>query len=181
MATKEINDNFSKAWTDGTGFAVILSGSDSDAPHVAKIAKALGDYGIPYDARVCSAHKQAEELHHVLRSYENGAKGPKVYISTSSLTGALSGVASWQVIRGPVLSCPSDIPNSSCTGNPSGSSNAYIEKPANVARCAAQILAWNNPKILQRLADSKQEKIQSLERADSEFNKRIDCLVQTLS
>lgn len=80
----------------GLGAVVILAGSGSDAEHVKKITSALVTYGIPFDVRVASAHKQTEKLAALVREYDS-MKGPLVYIAVAGGTDALSGTISWAV------------------------------------------------------------------------------------
>merc|ERR1719247_2263400 len=55
-------------------------------------------------------------------------------------TDALSGTASY-LSKFPVVSCPPDGMNNTCLTNPPGSSNAFIVKPSNIAKFAAQMFA----------------------------------------
>merc|ERR1719163_2400347 len=82
-------------------------------------------------------------------------------------TDALSGTASY-LSRHPVVSCPPDGMNNTCLTNPPGSSNAFIMKPANIAKFAAQLFAHASKDIAAALEASIAEKIQKLEKADAE-------------
>ena len=112
------------------GCAVIVAGSDSDKSHIEKLAAALKTYEIPYDVRICSAHKSPGRLLEILAEYRGL---PLVWVAVAGGTDALSGTLAFHADQ-PVVSCPPDGPNTSCLTNPPGSSNATILKPQNVAR-----------------------------------------------
>lgn len=86
-------------------------------------------------------------------------------------TDALSGTASY-LSRHPVVSCPPDGMNNTCLTNPPGSSNAFIVKPANVAKFAAQLFSSSCPEVRAVLEASIKEKIVKLEQADTQVQKK---------
>lgn len=155
----------------GLGAVVILAGSGSDAEHVKKITSALVTYGIPFDVRVASAHKQTEKLAALVREYDS-MKGPLVYIAVAGGTDALSGTISWASIR-PVISCPPDAPNQSCLTNPPGSSNVYVARPDNAARFVAQMFSSCNPDYATAIINANAKKISDLENDDKRLRKEI--------
>ena len=167
-----IGEKFKKLMQSNIGVAVILMGSDSDdkpiegrSSHIEKIAASLESYQIPYEARVCSAHKQPDTLKTILDEY-NEVGGSVVYVAVAGGTDALSGTASFHAY-GLVLSCPPDAPNPSCTTNPPGSPNAYIPNPSNVGKAVAQAFAGLNPKYKELLQQKNEAKIGKLETADN--------------
>merc|ERR1712224_674431 len=83
---------------------------------------------------------------------------PVMIIGCAGGTDALSGTASY-LSRHPVVSCPPDGMNQSCLTNPPGSSNAFIVKPSNVARFAAQMFAHACPEVRAALEAGTQDKI----------------------
>lgn len=115
---------FVHAIRDNTGAAVIMAGSDSDISHIDRIVGSLTPLGIPYDVRICSAHKEPERLMQMINEY-NAIGGTAAYIAVAGGTDALSGTLSFHAF-GPVISCPPDAPNESCLKNPPGSSNVYL-------------------------------------------------------
>merc|ERR1712149_55147 len=72
----------------------------------------------------------------------------------------------------PVVSCPPDGMNQTCLTNPPGSSNAFIVKPANIGKFAAQAFAQHSPEIDAALQAAIAEKIVKLEKADEQLAKR---------
>lgn len=160
-----------------TGAVVIMAGSDSDQPHIDKLVGELDKWGLPYDVRIASAHKQPEELMAAIDEY-NDLDGTIAYIAVAGGTDALSGTLSFHA-EGPVITCPPDTRysnpertnelNMSCLTNPPGSSNAYVGRPGNAVRFVAQIFAGNNPAIRTRLQETTKEKIGKLDRKGDEL------------
>merc|ERR1712232_24352 len=151
-------------------FVAIFAGSDSDMPHLENIAKELSKFKIPSQIRICSAHKQPGRLEATLKEY-NERKEPMLIVGCAGGTDALSGTASY-LSRHPVVSCPPDGMNNTCLTNPPGSSNAFIVKPSNVAKFAAQLFASSCPEVRATLEASIQEKIVKLEQADAQVQKK---------
>ena len=161
-----MDSSFAQAASGRRGCAVVFAGSDSDRPHVRKITESLEAYGIPFEVRVCSAHKEPERLMRLLKEYE-ALGAPLAYIAVAGGTDALSGTLSFHALA-PVISCPPDAPNSSCLANPPGSSNAVIYDPRNAGRFVAQLFAPYNPEIAERLKVSRDRKVRALEESDRE-------------
>lgn len=161
--------DFLKRLEGNSGGAVIVAGSDSDRSHVEKIISALKMYEIPYEARICSAHKSPQQLLELIGEYEGRAL---VWVAVAGGTDALSGTLAFHADQ-PVISCPPDGLNSSCLTNPPGSSNATILSPNNAARFIAQVFAPFNPRMKKLLQNSRTEKIRQLERRDGEFRNSL--------
>jgi len=145
--------------------AVIFAGSDSDMPHLEKLQSELSKLMVPSHIRICSAHKQPTKLEATVKRYNKSIE-PLVIVGCAGGTDALSGTASY-LSNFPVVSCPPDGKNESCLNNPPGSSNAYIHKPANVARFVAQVFSHSCPDIRAALEAGTLEKIVKLEKADA--------------
>jgi 5-(carboxyamino)imidazole ribonucleotide mutase len=158
---------FGKVLKLNKGCAVVMAGSGSDKPHIDKIAESLRKYNVPFEVRICSAHKQLTDLVEMILDYNN-AGCSVAYVAVAGGTDALSGVLSFNAF-GPVISCPPDAPNQSCLTNPPGSSNAYIVRPENVGRFIAQIYAGVNPAFREILEKERQDKIQLLREADKKL------------
>merc|ERR1712225_49452 len=101
--------------------------------------KEIGKFKIEAEIRICSAHKQPARLQSVIDEYNKSTR-PVMMVGCAGGTDALSGTASY-LAKFPVVSCPPDGMNDTCLTNPPGSSNAFIVKPANVAKFAAQVFA----------------------------------------
>lgn len=154
-----------------TGCALIIAGSDSDRSHIEKIISALKMYEIPYEVRICSAHKSPGRLMELINEYEEQG-GALVYVAVAGGTDALSGTLAFHSNH-PVISCPPDGLNHSCLTNPPGSSNATILNPENVGRFIAQVFSGTNPNLREILARSRVEKVQQLEEKDAEFKSSL--------
>merc|ERR1712183_495879 len=152
------------------GFAVIAAGSDSDMPHLENIQKELSKFKIPSQIRICSAHKQPGRLEQLIAHY-NKSEEPMMIVGCAGGTDALSGTASY-LSRHPVVSCPPDGMNNTCLTNPPGSSNAFIVKPNNIAKFAAQMFSTRCPEVKKALEASIKEKITKLETADENCLKK---------
>jgi phosphoribosylaminoimidazole carboxylase PurE protein len=146
-------------------FVVIAAGSDSDLKHLESLQSELAKFSIKSEIRICSAHKQPARLEALINQY-NKASGPVMMVGCAGGTDALSGTASYSA-KFPVVSCPPDGMNETCLTNPPGSSNAFILKPANVGKFAAQMLAHADKDIAAALDASIAEKIEKLEKADA--------------
>ena len=144
---------------------VIISGSDSDLPHIKKIQGELAKFKIESNIRICSAHKQPVVCENILKEL-NESDVPSVIVSIAGATDALSGVLSFHSVH-PVISCPPDKNNHfSCVDNPPGSSNSLVLRPANVAKHIAQILTLVDPGLKAVIQEKNAEKITTLLEAD---------------
>merc|ERR1719327_673723 len=150
-----------------TPLAVIAAGSDSDMPHLETLKKELGKFKVDAEIRICSAHKQPGRLQSVIEEYNKSGR-PVMLVGCAGGTDALSGTASY-LSHFPVVSCPPDGMNNTCLTNPPGSSNAFIVKPANIAKFAAQLFAHRNKDISAALDANIFEKIVKLEQADAKL------------
>merc|ERR1712048_453049 len=146
---------------------LIAAGSDSDMPHLETLKKELSKFKIDAEIRICSAHKQPGRLEALIRKY-NSSKRPIMMVGCAGGTDALSGTASY-LAKFPVVSCPPDGMNQTCLTNPPGSSNAFIVKPANIAKFAAQMFARHSKEIAEALDSNITEKITKLEKADAQL------------
>merc|ERR1719450_714472 len=151
----------------GKPLVVIAAGSDSDMPHLESLKKEVAKFKIDAEIRICSAHKQPSRLQSVIGEY-NKSERPVMMVGCAGGTDALSGTASY-LAKFPVVSCPPDGMNNTCLTNPPGSSNAFIVKPANVAKFAAQAFARKRKDINDSLEASIAEKITKLEKADAQL------------
>lgn len=159
------DDEFKAIMQSNTGCAIVMAGSDSDKPHIEKIAKSLEAWEVPYRVVIKSAHKQDVEE---TISGLNKIGGLYAIIAVAGGVDALSGQASFHALA-PVISCPPDQDkyynniNESCLRNPPGSSNSYIARPDNVGKHVAQMYAGVNPRFRELIESSKIIKITILE------------------
>jgi 5-(carboxyamino)imidazole ribonucleotide mutase len=152
---------------------VILMGSKSDLPFVARITDALDALGIRYARRVASAHKSARYLLDLLAQYEAGGE-VGVYITVAGRSNALSGMVDANVAA-PVIACP---PYSEKYGGadlysslrmPSGVAPAVVIEPAGAALLAAKILALGDPELRARVGKAQSAQTDVIVSADREM------------
>lgn len=169
-----INANFREQVEKGLGCAVIMMGSGSDdkpkikdtPSHIETIAVSLEKFGIPYEVRVCSAHKQPGDLESHIKEYSE-LNGPLAIVAVAGGRNALSGTASFLGAH-PVFSCPPPGPNDASISNPPGSCDAYVPNPSNVGKIIAQMYSSINPKYKSKIMELNATKIESLKAQDVE-------------
>ncbi len=152
---------------------VVIMGSPSDAEFSAKITQALDGFGIPWEARVASAHKVPRYVLEMLEAYEADPQ-PKVYITVAGRSNALSGLVDAQVST-PVIACPphsekfagSDVYSSLRT--PSGVAPAVVLEPENAALLAAKVLSLAEPGLRAKVEATQHGQRQRLLDADAEL------------
>ncbi len=81
----------------------ILMGSDSDFPTMQEAAKILDEFGVPFELRICSAHRTPEKLVRYAREAEG--RGLRVLIAGAGGAAHLAGVLAAHVIL-PVIGVP---------------------------------------------------------------------------
>lgn len=132
----------------------IIMGSKADLPFARRIAAALGEFGVPCELRVASAHKSVAHLLELLAAYE--ARGVTAYITVAGRSNALSGLVDAQVAA-PVIACP---PYAEAFGGadifsslrlPRGVAPLVILAPEGAALAAAKIAAGQEPAVRERL------------------------------
>jgi len=135
-------------------------------PQVEAGLKLLGDFGIDYDLKVLSAHRNPGELKRYVSSLQK--RGVKLVIACAGLSAALPGVVTSYVdipvigvplysraFKGidsllSILQMPKGIPVAAVTVGSSGMINAVI--------LAARILALNNRKLKSKIAKYKRSR-----------------------
>ncbi len=156
----------------------ILMGSDSDLPVMAKAAKMLEDFGIPYEMRVISAHREPD----LFVDYAKTAQGRGIEVIIAGAGGAahLPGMCA-AIFPFPVIGVPIHTKTLggvdslySIVQMPSGIpvATVAIDGAANAAILAAKILSIGDPALRSKLADykkslkgqvmAKDEKLQSI-------------------
>jgi len=92
----------------GPARVAILMGSDSDLAAMSECARVLQDYGVPYDARVLSAHRTPDAAARFARTAE--ARGIEVLVAgaggAAHLAGALAAHSTLPVIGVPLAASP---------------------------------------------------------------------------
>ncbi len=143
-------------------FVAVLMGSDSDLPVMEKTFAVLRQFGIPFEARVSSAHRTPQATHDYVKDAET--RGCRVFICAAGLAAHLAGAVSALTLR-PVIGVPLNgaldgldsllstvqmpggIPVASVAIGSAGAKNAgYL---------AAQICAQADDALYQKLIDDR--------------------------
>lgn len=152
---------------------VVLMGSTSDLGHCEKIKKACGNFGIPCELRVTSAHKGTDETLKIKAEYE-GDGIPTVFVAVAGRSNGLGPVMSGNTAY-PVISCP---PITSDWGAqdvwsslrlPSGLGCSTVLSPEGSAQFAAQIFGLNNHLVWTKLRASILNTWIALKQADKKI------------
>ncbi|XP_057585825.1 bifunctional phosphoribosylaminoimidazole carboxylase/phosphoribosylaminoimidazole succinocarboxamide synthetase isoform X4 [Hippopotamus amphibius kiboko] len=158
---------------ESQGRVVVLMGSTSDLSHCEKIKKACGNFGIPCELRVTSAHKGPDETLRIKAEYE-GDGIPTVFVAVAGRSNGLGPVMSGNTTY-PVISCPPLTPDWgaqdvwSSLRLPSGLGCSTILSPQGSAQFAAQIFGLNNHLIWAKLRASILNTWISLKQADKKI------------
>ena len=135
----------------------IVMGSDSDMPIMAKAAEILDKFGIDYEMRIISAHREPDVFFDYAKSAEE--KGFKVIIAGAGKAAHLPGMCA-AIFPMPVIGIPmktSDLGGVdslySIVQMPSGIpvATVAINGGANAGLLAAKILATSDEALLERL------------------------------
>ena len=135
----------------------IVMGSDSDMPIMAKAAEILDKFGIDYEMRIISAHREPDVFFDYAKSAEE--KGFKVIIAGAGKAAHLPGMCA-AIFPMPVIGIPmktSDLGGVdslySIVQMPSGIpvATVAINGGENAGILAAKILATSDPELLEKL------------------------------
>jgi 5-(carboxyamino)imidazole ribonucleotide mutase len=156
---------------------IIILGSPADAAWGQRIGDALDRLGVPWETRVCSAHKTPARALAMLADYEEQSR-PRVYITVAGRSNALSGFVD-AAIGAPVIACP---PASDAFGGmdllsslrmPRGVAPLVALEPENAALAAAKILSLASPDIRTRVLEAQEAERRRVEDADAEMRSRL--------
>ena len=137
----------------------IVMGSDSDMPIMAKAAEVLDTFGISYEMRIISAHREPEEFFEYAKTAEE--RGIKVIIAGAGKAAHLPGMCA-ALFPMPVIGIPmktSDLGGVdslySIVQMPGGVpvATVAINGGLNAGILAAKILATADPELLAKVKD----------------------------
>jgi phosphoribosylaminoimidazole carboxylase PurE protein len=157
----------------------IVLGSDSDYPVIQDMIRILGDFQIPYEITVSSAHRSPDRTHRYAVTLED--RGVQVVIACAGAAAHLAGVLASHTIL-PVIGVPIDssplkgmdallstsmmpagVPVATMGIGKAGASNAAV--------LAAQILARSDAEMANRLKEYKKQLADRVEERDRELKK----------
>jgi len=158
----------------------IVMGSDSDLPVMQATANALQQFGVPFELRICSAHRSLRATLDYVRKAE--ARGIKVIVAGAGAAAHLAGVIAGQTTL-PVIGVP--LASSALKGFDSLLSVAQmpggipvatmaIGEPGarNAGLMAAQILALSDEAIRRKLTSYREALASEVEEKDRTLQKR---------
>ncbi|MCI6638734.1 MAG: 5-(carboxyamino)imidazole ribonucleotide mutase [Bilifractor sp.] len=155
----------------------IVMGSDSDMAVMSKAAEVLEEFGIDYEMRIISAHREPEELVAWAKGAEE--RGIRVIIAGAGMAAALPGMVA-ALFPLPVIGVPM---SSKALGGtdalysivqmPSGIpvATVAIDGSKNAAILAARILAVSDPELLQKIRDYGEEGRKTVVAKDEKLQK----------
>lgn len=135
----------------------IVMGSDSDLPVMSKAADVLEKFGIGYDMRIISAHREPDVFYEYAKSAK--AKGVKIIIAGAGMAAHLPGMCA-AIFPLPVIGIPMHTTSLggrdslySIVQMPSGIpvATVAIGGGANAGLLAARMLAISDPELLEKL------------------------------
>ena len=141
----------------------IVMGSDSDMPVMKKAAYMLEKFGIEYEMKIISAHREPDVFFEYAKTAEE--KDFKVIIAGAGMAAHLPGMCA-AIFPMPVIGIPMHTTSLggrdslySIVQMPSGIpvATVAINGGANAGILAAKILATSDPELLQKLKDYKEE------------------------
>jgi 5-(carboxyamino)imidazole ribonucleotide mutase len=154
-------------------FVAIVMGSDSDLPVMEASFAVLRDFGIPFEARITSAHRTPEVTKDYVKSAEE--RGCAVFIAAAGMAAHLAGAVSAATVK-PVIGVPM---NASLDGldallstvqMPAGIPVATVAigkaGAKNAAYLAAQILSVADASLADRLRDERKANAEAIREKD---------------
>ncbi len=160
----------------------IIMGSDSDWPKINKAAKALEEFGVPYEVRVMSAHRTP----HVVAEYASTAidRGLEVVIAAAGGAAHLAGVVAAHTTL-PVVGLPVPTPDLGGLDSlrstvqmpgdvPVASMAVGMGGPRNAGLFAVQILATADPELRTKLAEFKTKLAEKIAGKDAKLQEQLD-------
>jgi 5-(carboxyamino)imidazole ribonucleotide mutase len=155
----------------------IVMGSDSDMSVMSRAAAMLEEFGITYEMRIISAHREPDALFEWAGNAEKN--GMKVIIAGAGMAAALPGMCA-ALFPLPVIGIPMHSSNLGGTDAlysivqmPSGIpvATVAIDGAKNAAILAAKMLAISDPALLQKLKDYNTGLRKSVEEKDAKLQK----------
>ena len=159
---------------------LIVMGSDSDFPVMEACVRTLIDFGIPYEAKICSAHRTPDQAIDLARGASG--RGFGVIIAAAGLAAHLPGVLAACTTL-PVIGVP--IKSGALAGTdslysivqmPTGIpvATVAIDGAANAAILAAEILALQNERLASLLVDHKTKMTESVAARQKRLEEKLN-------
>ena len=153
----------------------IVMGSDSDMPVMAKAAGTLEEFGIPFEMRIISAHREPELFFDYARTAED--RGVKVIIAGAGMAAHLPGMCA-ALFPLPVIGVPMHTTSLggkdslySIVQMPSGIpvATVAINGGKNAGLLAVKMLAISDPELLGKLKEYSQKMSEEVQAKDQKL------------
>ncbi|MGR3984289.1 MAG: 5-(carboxyamino)imidazole ribonucleotide mutase [Gammaproteobacteria bacterium] len=162
-------------------FVSVLIGSESDLPVMQSTFRTLDQLGLPWEAKIASAHRTPDITRRYVREAEE--RGCAVFIAAAGLAAHLAGAVAAQTIR-PVIGVPLE-------GGPLNGRDALlatVQMPGgvpvacvaiggagakNAAHLAAQILAVADARLAARVRELREKNAEAVAAADQALQKSL--------
>lgn len=158
-------------------FIAVLMGSDSDLPVLQSTMDVLKSLGIPFEAKITSAHRTPDATHSYVKDAD--ARGCAAFICAAGLAAHLAGTVAGLTLK-PVIGIPLDagplqgmdallstvqmpggIPVATVAVGKAGAKNAgYL---------AAQILALSDPDLAARIKADRERNAAEVKQKDAQL------------
>ncbi|MGI9287852.1 MAG: 5-(carboxyamino)imidazole ribonucleotide mutase [Pseudomonadales bacterium] len=163
-----------------THFVAVLMGSDSDLPVMEACLTVLTKFGIPFEAKITSAHRTPEQTRAYVQDAEQ--RGCAIFIAAAGMAAHLAGAVAAHTAK-PVIGVPLEA---SLLGldsllatvqMPPGIPVATVAvgKPGakNAAHLAAQILALQDADLAGRVRQERAANVEAVEQKDAALQQQL--------
>ena len=161
-------------------FVAIVMGSDSDLPVMQACFDVLRSFGVPFEARITSAHRTPEVTKAFVQDAD--ARGCAVFIAAAGMAAHLAGAVSATTVKTVIgvpmnaslvgldallssVQTPAGIPVASVAIGKAGAKNA--------AYLATQILAVGNPALGQKLREERAANAEAIGAKDAALQESL--------
>jgi len=159
---------------------LVVMGSDSDYPVVKDCLKVLKDFGVKFDAEVCSAHRTPERAADISKYAKNNGYGVIIAAAgkAAHLPGVLAAFTTLPVIGLPIKSSLQDGMDSllSIVQMPPGVpvATVAINGAVNAALLAVQILSTKHDELAEKFSEYKKNMKTKVEKKNSNLQDIIN-------
>lgn len=161
-------------------FVAVLMGSDSDLATMEGTFKVLKSLGIPFEAKITSAHRTPEITHSYVKDADQ--RGCGAFICAAGMAAHLAGAVAANTLK-PVIGVPIEASMDgldsllSTVQMPGGIPVATVAigkaGAKNAAYLAAQILGVSDKELHQRLLVERQANAQAVQEKDAALQEKI--------
>jgi len=163
-------------------FVAILMGSASDLPVMEASFTVLDQLGVPYEAKISSAHRTPDATHTFVKDADQ--RGCAAFICAAGMAAHLAGAVAAATLR-PVIGVPINASLDGLDallatvqmpgGIPVGTVAIGKAGAKNAAYLAAQVLATSDMELHQRLIDERAANASAVIAADAALQEKLGC------